>query len=322
MMSSQGYIDTLSGPLKEVCWATPRYASATAACLCNVPSMRALLLVASVAAAGCFNPSLRECAVTCSAAEPCPSGASCLTDGFCHVRATDSLCSVIEPDAGPPIDASGACGNGVLQADLNEECDDSNGADSDGCSSACLTESGFVCVGQPSVCRPTPSNAGDIVFTELLLNPAATADNAGEWFEIFNPTSTEFDLQGAIIRDDLNADQESFTVTTSLVMPAQGHLVFGVSDNLATNGGAPVDFAYSTGAQLGNSADGIEIVFNDVVIDHVDWPLAPTVGASISLSAATYDAVGNDTFANFCDGVGVFGTGDLGTPGEQNPNCI
>lgn len=33
-----------------------------------------------------------------------------------------------------------ACGNGVVNAELGEECDDDNGVDGDGCSSACLSE--------------------------------------------------------------------------------------------------------------------------------------------------------------------------------------
>jgi cysteine-rich repeat protein len=44
------------------------------------------------------------------------------------------------------------CGNGAIDADNNEECDDGNTADGDGCSSACTVEEGFLCLGEPSDC--------------------------------------------------------------------------------------------------------------------------------------------------------------------------
>ncbi|MFH1182553.1 MAG: PxKF domain-containing protein [Candidatus Woesearchaeota archaeon] len=46
----------------------------------------------------------------------------------------------------PPV----ICGNGVV--DQGELCDDDNTADGDGCSSVCLIEPGYTCIGQPSVC--------------------------------------------------------------------------------------------------------------------------------------------------------------------------
>jgi len=46
------------------------------------------------------------------------------------------------------------CGDGVVIAS-NETCDDQNTASSDGCSSSCTTEFGFLCSGAPSVCTTT-----------------------------------------------------------------------------------------------------------------------------------------------------------------------
>ncbi len=45
------------------------------------------------------------------------------------------------------------CGNGVLEPERSEACDDGNLTDGDGCSSICGLETGFVCVGErPSIC--------------------------------------------------------------------------------------------------------------------------------------------------------------------------
>ena len=49
------------------------------------------------------------------------------------------------------------CGNGALNA--GEQCDDGNTDDSDGCSSTCTLESGFVCHGSPSACALAAPNA-------------------------------------------------------------------------------------------------------------------------------------------------------------------
>ena len=58
-----------------------------------------------------------------------------------------------------------SCGDGAIQ-DPNgdgqgENCDDGNVANSDGCSSSCLTETGYICIGEPSVCEPTSNICGN-----------------------------------------------------------------------------------------------------------------------------------------------------------------
>jgi uncharacterized repeat protein (TIGR01451 family) len=58
------------------------------------------------------------------------------------------------------------CGNGLIEG--AEECDDGGRVSGDGCSSACLVEPGWTCVGEPSVCErdevpvePAPDTGGD-----------------------------------------------------------------------------------------------------------------------------------------------------------------
>jgi cysteine-rich repeat protein len=47
------------------------------------------------------------------------------------------------------------CGNGRF--DPGEQCDDGNIFSGDGCSAQCTIESCFTCVGQPSICSPSPA---------------------------------------------------------------------------------------------------------------------------------------------------------------------
>ena len=47
---------------------------------------------------------------------------------------------------------SGFCGDGVIERQNGEECDDANSRDGDGCSIWCKKEDVFRCKGQPSIC--------------------------------------------------------------------------------------------------------------------------------------------------------------------------
>ena len=278
-----------------------------------------------LAVAGCFTPSHDRCAVSCAADQSCPRGFSCLSDGFCHASPSESLCAINNSDGGvdAPIDAGPGCGDGVRQTDQNEECDDDNGDDGDGCSAICREESGFVCAGGPgelSVCRPNPSQAGDLVITELLIDPN-TNDLAHEWIEIHNPTATDFDLRDMLIESE---PIETFTVTQPLPLPAGAHIVFGPDDDMDTNGGAPVTLAYGSAIRLANNNfdEFVQVSFAGVVIDRVEPPTTATTGAALSLDPDTYDAVSNDDNSNFCDATEPFGDdNNLGTPGMLNTDC-
>ncbi len=63
----------------------------------------------------------------------------------CGWNSTINICQVILP---PLIQI---CGNGLIEG--TETCDDNNIVNSDGCSSLCSIESGWSCIGQPSVCN-------------------------------------------------------------------------------------------------------------------------------------------------------------------------
>ena len=67
-----------------------------------------------------------------------------------------------------------------------EDCDDGNFKPYDGCSPTCT----FQAFG------PNPSMPGDILITEVMLDPVGVPGDAGRWFELYNPTKTTFDLWG------------------------------------------------------------------------------------------------------------------------------
>ncbi len=69
---------------------------------------------------------------------------------------------IVVNDAGMTITVRGLswCGDGSMS--VFEECDDGNGMDGDGCSVQCSVETGFTCIGAPSVC--THAACGDGTF--------------------------------------------------------------------------------------------------------------------------------------------------------------
>ncbi|RMH16325.1 MAG: lamin tail domain-containing protein, partial [Acidobacteria bacterium] len=159
---------------------------------------------------------------------------------------------------------------------------------------------------------------GQVVINEIMQNPAAVSDGAGEWFEIFNPTAVGIDVDGWTIRDN---DFDSHVIANGgpLVVPAGGFLVLSNNADPSTNGGVGVDYEYS-GVFLANGADELVLIDGDGnEVDRVEWdggPLFPDpTGASMALIDPSLD---NNAGGNWCTASTPFGDGDFGTPGAAN----
>ena len=70
-------------------------------------------------------------------------------------------------------------------------------------------------------------------------------DSVGEWFEIYNNTNMEIDLDGLMVTDEAGSNQDSFIVSGELLIPAGGYIVFGISADTTINGGVAVDYEYT-----------------------------------------------------------------------------
>ncbi len=168
---------------------------------------------------------------------------------------------------------------------------------------------------------------GDLVITEIMNNPAAVDDAAGEWFEIYNASGASVDLVGLVIRhQSVTVDPSAtFTINVSVVVPAGGYAVLGLNGNASTNGGVNVSYVYPSTVNLSNTADHLAIeagVGN--VIDAVSYNetsgLDPN-GKSRSLNPSFLSHLQNDNDTNFCEATSVMSGGDAGTPGAANDAC-
>lgn len=96
------------------------------------------------------SPGVWQSAASCSGANCYTNEANCSTsypffsDTMAHCTScTNGVC------ANPAI-----CGNGILET--GETCDDGNTMSTDGCSTACQVEAGYICTGTPSQCALGP----------------------------------------------------------------------------------------------------------------------------------------------------------------------
>jgi len=170
--------------------------------------------------------------------------------------------------------------------------------------------------GAPMAPKPaTPARPGQLVITEIMVDPKTLSDTDGEWFELQNTTDTVLDVQGCTIDD---GGKEPRPVSTRLIVQPHGLLTIARHDQ---PGFTP---SYVASISLGNAADSLAVQCGDVLIDRVsydkaqDFPLIP--GASMSLDANQTTEMLNDLPSAWCPARLSYGP-ELGTPGEPNPPC-
>lgn len=170
---------------------------------------------------------------------------------------------------------------------------------------------------------------GDLIITEIMNNPAQVSDTVGEWFEVYNTTSSAIDVDGWTLKDDgSNLHVIDASVGGNTVVPANGYLVLGRSSDVTENGNAPVGYAYgSDGQTLGNGSDEVVLVLPDgtTEIARINYDNGATfpdlTGESMQLDPAFLNSNDYDDGANWCPAQTAYGDGDLGTPGMANEAC-
>ncbi len=168
--------------------------------------------------------------------------------------------------------------------------------------------------------------AGDLVITELMINPLVTSDSKGEWFEIHNTTNRTLYLNGLVLSSSIDGDSYALASDDMIVMESGETLVLGKHDDETTNGGVTIDVLYASDVILNNEVDELVISAGEVIIDQVAWDDGDTMpdpeGASIQLDPFFLTAELNDNADYWCDSITTWGTGtDMGSPGEENPLC-
>lgn len=160
--------------------------------------------------------------------------------------------------------------------------------------------------------------AGDLVFSEWLVDPVNADEDYGQWFELFNLSGADRNLRGV----EFEAGSDSFTLASSLVCPAGGRVVIGVDGDPSRNGnlflssGAPWD-------EFELDDDGGSLTArapNGTVIDSVAWGPG-AVPVTPGASSERIHILGGDAAANHAPAVTAWLNGDLGTPHLVNSNA-
>jgi hypothetical protein len=164
---------------------------------------------------------------------------------------------------------------------------------------------------------------GDILITEIMYDPTALSDAAGEWIEVYNASASTINLKDLVIR---KATGSGHKIASDVVLLSHKYAVLARSDTATT---AP-DYVYSS-ISLTNTAD--EIIINKYGTNGIDGAVICSVsysaalgfptgtGKSIQLDLSSYNVESAKLGTNWCASTLAYSTGDKGTPGSANAEC-
>jgi len=160
--------------------------------------------------------------------------------------------------------------------------------------------------------------AGEVLITEVMANPASVADTAGEWVELHS--LADVDLNGTSLLS--GASKTTFNDTQCLHLSPGQDVVLARNADALTNGGLPPVLA-TFSLSLGNSGGTVELALGDAGIDSANVPAAVS-GVAWQLDPKLMNGVDNDDAGSFCRATVRYGdpdAGDFGTPAAPNSTC-
>jgi hypothetical protein len=129
-----------------------------------------------------------------------------------------------------------------------------------------------------------PAAAGELVIHEVLVNPA-DADDLGEWFELYNPTTTALDLAGCLLTDLVYDNVQLANGEDALALLCGGTLIDRVS------------------------------------WERTRWPIIRP-GVAMQLKTGAANAAANDQPESWCPSQTPYGNRqNSGSPRRANPTC-
>lgn len=185
-----------------------------------------------------------------------------------------------------------------------------------------------ISVGVPEdvvITDPVDAEEGDLVFTEMMVNPEAVEDHLGEWVELYNTSDYPIDITGYSFRDD---DIDEW-IMDGVIIPPKSYTVLCADMSPSRNGGIPCDGWFlrdweGEGLALANGPDELVLSRPDGV--EIDWLhydgswFTPTYATGVDPDFLEFGA--NDDGANWCSMTSkLAGMLESGTPGYENDHC-
>lgn len=160
-------------------------------------------------------------------------------------------------------------------------------------------------------------DVGDLVVTELMIDPTACADGVAEWIEIYNAADGPVDLAGMVVRDEAGT---TGTIGVRSIVEAGDYAVLGTSTATSfcvASAADPVAY-YGSTPQLNNTGDLVRLEDGaGRTLDVIPRLRSPSPGVSIALDEPNPDAGLNDAAASWVASTAPIGL-ERGTPGAPN----
>jgi hypothetical protein len=163
---------------------------------------------------------------------------------------------------------------------------------------------------------------GDIVFSEMMIDPEVVDDSNGEWVELYNTSAYAIDISGI----GFAAKGTSYTQVANQLVHSGGYVVLCTNTDTLTNGGVSChgELSASPSEVLENATDNLTIVGHDgsdmdTVSYDEEWFMP---GAALGLDPQFLYSAPNTDAERWCiqSTIIVVG-GEAGTPGSQNDPC-
>ena len=171
---------------------------------------------------------------------------------------------------------------------------------------------------------PRAPRAGELVISELMVNPVGVSDDTGEWVELYSAASVDLDLSGLRLGDD-GVDDAEVALIDPIVSP--GELIV-LCASASSNGGVSCQGTYlyqsfGGGFALSNSEDEVVVLAVDgTIVDATQYSEGFSVaGQSLGVAPGCLDAAANDVASCWCAQSGALSSGDVGNPGSWNDGC-
>lgn len=164
--------------------------------------------------------------------------------------------------------------------------------------------------------RPAvPPRLGELVISEVMADPSAAPDSAGEWLELH--ARADVDLNGLTVA--VGGTASTVSAPACLRVPAGGRALLAREPSPALNGGLSGVHA-ALGVALANTGGLLTLRVGELEVDRAPYRV-PRAGVAWQVDPGALDAQGNDAVEAACAATAVGMTGDLGTPGGANTPC-
>ena len=183
--------------------------------------------------------------------------------------------------------------------------------------------------------------AGDLLLTEVMVDPATGPDLYCAWVELFNNTPYSIDLNGLVITDDDEAGEGQITTPILLASGDVAVLARGDAKTFQKNceelyAAIPIDGYYGSGLAIANAGealwleDGADGILNAVETLPGDWAAAHFNAALYSGVPGSLSPTANLSIDDWCISTANPVTDilearlvDYGTPGDfEGDACL